>query len=104
MSTGASHSLPRRLTSVWEAWNRFWFRPASPVLIGLIRIVAGFLALYVHLAYTVDLQEFFGAHAWIGADDMRVMIQEQPVPKPWTSWENPPPAPPARNAEEKRLM
>jgi hypothetical protein len=104
MSSAASRPLPRRLISAWEAWNRFWFRPTSPVVLGLIRIVGGSIILYVHLAYTVDLQEFFGAHAWIGADDIRVIRQEQPVPLPWTNWDPPPPAPPPRSQEEKRLI
>jgi len=104
MSTAASFSLPRRLASAWEAWNRFWFRPTSPVGLGLIRILAGSIALYVHLAYTVDLQEFFGEHAWIGADDIRFIVKEQPVPRPWTSWDNPKPAPPPASEQEKRLM
>jgi hypothetical protein len=103
MST-ARPLLPRRLASAWEAWNRFWFRPASPLVLGLVRIVAGCIILYVHLAYTVDLQEFFGARAWIGAEDIRVIRQEQPVPRPWTSWDNPKPAPPPRSEQEKRLM
>jgi hypothetical protein len=104
MIAPASFSLPRRLASAWEGWNRFWFRPASPLGLGLIRILTGCLALYIHLAYTVDLDEFFGAHAWIGAEDMRIIRQEQPVPKPWMSWENPPPSPPPSSAQEKQLL
>jgi hypothetical protein len=46
-------------------WNWFWFQPADPRLLGLIRLFAGLLTFYVCLAYTVDLQEFFGANAWV---------------------------------------
>jgi hypothetical protein len=48
-----------------RAWNRFWFTPADPTLLGLIRICAGFLAVYTLAVYTSDLQNFFGENAWI---------------------------------------
>jgi hypothetical protein len=57
---------------LWQAWVRFWFKPADPTLLGLIRICCGLVTLYVHAAYTVDLYEFFGANAWV---DMPV-VQE----------------------------
>jgi hypothetical protein len=48
-----------------SAWNRFWFTPADPTVLGLIRIYVGLLVLYSHLAYTSDLQEMLGPDAWI---------------------------------------
>src|SRR5947209_1489849 len=53
------------LSRLWSGWAAFWFTPADPTLLGLIRIFAGLVVLYVHLAYTVDLQELFGEHAWL---------------------------------------
>jgi hypothetical protein len=72
-----------------RAWDRFWFQPVSPTLLGLIRICVGFLALYVHLAYTVDLQEFFGEHAWVGRSDIDDFRHNQPVMAPIATWEDP---------------
>lgn len=41
-------------------WNRFWFTPADPATLGLIRILAGALLTYTHLVWSVDLLGFFG--------------------------------------------
>ncbi|MEX2187705.1 MAG: HTTM domain-containing protein [Pirellulales bacterium] len=48
-----------------EGWNRFWFTPANPATLGMIRIFAGAMLLYTHLVWTIDLQAFFGPHSWI---------------------------------------
>jgi hypothetical protein len=47
-----------------QGWNRFWFSPGDPTVLGLIRICCGLVTLYTTLAYSLDLQEFFGPHAW----------------------------------------
>src|SRR3982750_1283095 len=52
------------LTRGWNAWVQFWFTPADPTPLCLMRIVAGLLTLYVHVAYSLDLVEFFGPDAW----------------------------------------
>jgi hypothetical protein len=51
-------------TRAWSAWCRFWFTPADPTPLCLMRIVAGLLALYVHVAYTFDLQALVGPNGW----------------------------------------
>ncbi|MBA4067866.1 MAG: hypothetical protein C0501_30030, partial [Isosphaera sp.] len=48
----------------WRGWADFWFRPADPTTLGFVRVCTGLLVLYVHLAYSVDLQAFFGKHGW----------------------------------------
>jgi hypothetical protein len=45
-------------------WNRFWFAPADPATLGLIRILAGAMLLYTHLVWTLGLTDFFGADSW----------------------------------------
>ena len=49
-------------------WNRFWFAPQDPATLGLIRILAGAMLLYTHLARTLRLDEFFGADAWVSPE------------------------------------
>ena len=46
-------------------WNRFWFSPADPATLGLIRILAGAMLLYTHLIWGLDLESFFGPRAWL---------------------------------------
>ncbi|HEX4132572.1 MAG TPA: HTTM domain-containing protein [Pirellulales bacterium] len=49
-------------------WNRFWFAPADPATLGLIRILAGAMLLYTHLVWSRGLMDFFGPQSWISAD------------------------------------
>src|SRR5208283_2934822 len=79
-----------RLVNVGKGWNRFWFEPADPTMLCLIRVLCGFLTLYVHFAYCYDLQEFFGKDAWRSlalADELR---KESAWPAPWHDWIPPP--------------
>jgi hypothetical protein len=69
-----------------QGWNRFWFRPADPLPLGFIRISCGLILLYIHLAYTFDLQEFFGKNAWIDLNLANVLRTQYPNPTPPTGW------------------
>jgi len=44
-----------------DAWTRFWFTPADPRPLALIRIAAGCLALALWWSYAADLETWFGA-------------------------------------------
>jgi len=50
--------------SAWQKWVEFWFPASDPTTLGFIRITTGLLVLYIHLAYSVDLQQFFGSTGW----------------------------------------
>jgi hypothetical protein len=69
-----------------EAWNRFWFQPGSPTTLGLIRLCAGVLTLYVHLAYSYDLFEFFGADGWMNLKRANQQRHEAPWYGTSTRW------------------
>ncbi len=43
-----------------DDWNRFWFEPADPILLGLIRLLTGWMLFYNLLTWTLDLEAFFG--------------------------------------------
>ena len=60
--TSITAPIPYR--SPWQRWKDFWFHPADPTTLGFIRIMTGLLVLYIHLAYSLDLQSFFGPHGW----------------------------------------
>lgn len=79
-----------RLRAAWNAWCGFWFAPADPTTLGLIRVCAGFLVLYVYFAYTPDLQNFLGANAWLDYSAITDFRKDQPVltpPKDFTEAE-----------------
>jgi hypothetical protein len=49
----------------FRAWDRFWFKPSDPVVLGLIRLCTGIAVVYVHLMYTPDLLSYVGKDAWL---------------------------------------
>jgi hypothetical protein len=46
-------------------WDRFWFTPAEPHTLALIRILGGAMLLYTHLVWSLDLIAFLGPESWI---------------------------------------
>lgn len=63
--------LRRWLTDWGAAWNRFWFTPAAPHTLSLIRILAGSMLFYTHLVWGIGLRDFLGPDSWISAADAR---------------------------------
>lgn len=53
---------------VGAAWNRFWFTPAQPHTLALIRILGGGMLFYTHLAWTLHLGAFLGPHSWVSRE------------------------------------
>ena len=74
------------LTNVASNWLWFWFSPADPTLVGLIRLFAGLLTFWVCLAYTGDLQELFGVNAWIDTQALHEYRNEMPYNSPSFDW------------------
>lgn len=48
-----------------DGWNRFWFTPADPATLGVVRILAGAMLFYTHLIWSLDLESFFGPQGWV---------------------------------------
>ncbi|HEY2893201.1 MAG TPA: HTTM domain-containing protein [Pirellulales bacterium] len=63
--TSATMYIRAWLSEVVASWNQFWFRPADPATLGLVRICAGAMLLYTHLVWSLDLQAFFGDKSWL---------------------------------------
>ena len=51
-----------------NAWNRFWFTPADPTTLCLIRVLAGLMLFYTHAVWTLDLEAFFGEQSWLSRE------------------------------------
>jgi hypothetical protein len=51
--------------SVAADWERFWYSPADPSLLGLIRIMTGLMLLYTHAVWGLALGDFFSSTAWL---------------------------------------
>jgi hypothetical protein len=67
-------------------WNRFWFKPADPTIIGFMRITVGVLVIYTHIIYSFDLQEFFGKEAWHRLATVNARRYHQPWIFPANEW------------------
>jgi hypothetical protein len=96
MTTANGHPAARArsgpIARAWAAWCRFWFTPADPTPLCLMRIVAGLLTLYVHVAYTFDLHALFGPNAWLPTEVADRERHEYPIISPSATWgpRNPP--------------
>jgi hypothetical protein len=59
-----------------RGWDRFWFTPAQPHALALIRILGGAMLLYTHAVWTLDLEAFLGTNSWLSADTVSLLNQE----------------------------
>jgi hypothetical protein len=77
-----------------RTWEQFWFTPADPSLLGLIRIATGMIVVYTLFAYSFSLPELMGEYAW---QDMKMRmnaVRNLPVtagPFAWTAGDVLPP-------------
>jgi hypothetical protein len=87
-ATGSTTPPPEQdspLRDAVRAWERFWFSPADPTVLGLMRICFGLLLLYVHVSYSWGLFSFVGPEAWLDDQTITWLRHEQPiiVPEGW---------------------
>jgi len=71
-------TMPTDNRSFLQRWRQFWFAPGDPTTLGFIRIATGLLVLYTHLAYSLDLQAFFGKFGWYSHAAMERERKDQP--------------------------
>jgi hypothetical protein len=83
--------------------NRFFFEPGDTATLGLIRVCAGFLILYVHLVYSYDLYRFCGKDAWISYDLATDLRKDYPFASNSFEWKDPQVSPPKTMAEAEQL-
>lgn len=77
------------ITDLVKGWNQFWFTPADPTMLGVMRICGGLIALYVHLVHGWNLQDFFGERAWLDLQTMNEARKEHPLEVLPLDWEEP---------------
>jgi Vitamin K-dependent gamma-carboxylase len=51
--------------TVARDWNAFWYTPADPTLLGLLRIFTGLMLVYTHAVWGLALNDFFGPTSWL---------------------------------------
>jgi Vitamin K-dependent gamma-carboxylase len=62
--------------AVVQCWDQFWFTPAQPHTLALIRILGGAMLLYTHAVWTLDLEAFLGPRSWLSTSTVAFMNQE----------------------------
>ncbi len=82
---------PGAFRSFVAGWHDFWFKPADPTVLGLIRICCGLMLLYVHVLQGLQLQELFGADAWLNVETANSLRREMPGLPPPDGWVEPEP-------------
>ena len=75
-----------RLSRMYAAWDRFWFTPADPTVLGAIRFVTGVIALYTMIAYSYDLHDLIGANAWMDLNLRASLYRDGPLQKITFDW------------------
>ena len=68
--------------SIIRAWSEFFFAPADPTSLGLIRFAVGLLAFWSLLVFGLDLQDYFGSTGWADPD----VIRSHQGPLTWSFW------------------
>jgi hypothetical protein len=104
-------SLLLKPAAVVAGWKAFWFTPADPTVLGMIRIGTGFVLLYILIVSTPLLPVLYAPDGWVDLRTTDLFRHEMPWTLPRPDWDPPPemePTPPpmlrpelARGAEAK---
>src|SRR5437762_9016485 len=70
-----------KATSDWfrdllRAWDSFWFTPALPHTLALVRICGGAMLLYTHAVWSLNLNAFLGRESWLNANTAALLNQD----------------------------
>jgi hypothetical protein len=85
---------------VAAGWSSFWFRPADPLPLGVIRVGAGVVLLGMLLATTPLLPALYGPDAWVDRETADTLRKESPSTPPHDEWDPPPGEPDRRRPAE----
>jgi predicted DCC family thiol-disulfide oxidoreductase YuxK len=68
-----------------RGWDRFFFTPADPTPLGLIRVLVGLLLLWSLGVYGLDLRAYLGSDGWADPEVVRHLMAER-APWSWSFW------------------
>jgi predicted DCC family thiol-disulfide oxidoreductase YuxK len=63
-------------------WNAFFFSPADPTALGLIRMAVGLLAFWSLLVFGLDLHDYLGSEGW--AEPATIQLSQRSLA--WSFW------------------
>jgi Vitamin K-dependent gamma-carboxylase len=74
----------RQYVNGWlEAWHRFWFEPADPLMLGIIRLLGGWMLFYNLAIWTLDLEAFFGDNGLQPLQAVKALYVNRPIFSFW---------------------
>src|SRR4051794_38703226 len=47
-----------------DEWQRFWYTPADPTTLGVLRWLVGAMLVYTHVVWGLRLESMFGSQGW----------------------------------------
>jgi len=59
-----------KVRSLWDWWNRFFFKPESPIPISLFRVLYGTMVIATLVLLRPDWMAWYGPHAWVSLSTM----------------------------------
>jgi uncharacterized membrane protein YphA (DoxX/SURF4 family) len=65
-----------------RAWDRFWFTPADPLPLAVIRICTGLLLTWSALVWLLDAEAFFSSRGWLASEHVG-RLNDQPWQWSW---------------------
>ncbi len=68
-----------------RGWNAFFFHPADPTPLGLIRFLLGLILLWEWGILGLDLQAFLGSEGWVDPEVNRLFLQDSDS-WAWSLW------------------
>ena len=71
--------------TIGRGWNRFFFEPADPTPLGLIRVAVGLLLIWSLGVYGLDLRDFLGSDGWADPEAIRQWMRAR-TPWAWSFW------------------
>lgn len=74
--------LANLAAAIRRGWSRFFFRPADPTPLGLIRVAVGVLGFWSLFVLGLDLHAYLGPKGWADAERTRQGLQ----PFAWSFW------------------
>ena len=71
--------------AIRQGWNEFFFTPADPTTVGLIRLGTGALLLWSMAVAGLDLQAYFGSTGWANPVYVQARLAQE-APTAWSFW------------------
>ena len=83
--TGPLGYLATLARSAARGWDAFFFKPADPTSLGVMRVVVGGLLFWSLFVFGLDLPDYFGSNGWVDPAALKHSFAEQ-TPYAWTFW------------------